>query len=138
MALTFFRRRQFPPGLAAVSEGFETVLTEVEAAKEILVSSVPRARFPGMPLDEALEGFRSKLQDARASMAGWLVDETAKVWLACEQALELAIERAETLLAQIDPGEPLGFQVLLERVQDCVDQLEPFSDAEERFRELRR
>jgi hypothetical protein len=68
-------------------------------------------------------------------MAAWRHPELEAEWQACAEGLQLAEERAITLLGHDD--EPEGFEALLGTVQALIEPLDPFVAAAERFRSLR-
>jgi hypothetical protein len=130
-----FRRRQLPPDLVPAREAFDRVIACLEPAKERLAEVLPGTRRPGRPLPEALDSYRRALTEAGDLMSGWRVTPVESEWTACRAALD----EAERLAGVIDAAPaPEGFESLLGTVSALIDALEPFADAEESFRRLRR
>ncbi len=133
--MAIFRKRELPVDLRSCYEGFLSVIGSVELAKSAVVAAVPSARYPGVPLGDALGSYGRHLEEARTEMGSWRDDHLAEIWRECDQGLGEALELGDRLLAE---PEELGFESLLETVQELLDPLEPFERAEERFRSLRR
>jgi hypothetical protein len=130
------RRRELPPALADRYTAFRHVLDELEPAKAGLTDVLPGTRLPGRPMNDAVGEFREGLRRARVHMPAWRCPEVETEWRPCSDGLELALERADRVLAL--ERDPVGFEGLLGTVEQLLDPLEPFADAEERFRSLRR
>ena len=130
-----FRRRELPADLAPADQAFRLVLEELEPAKAGLSDVLPGTRMPGRPLHDALEEFATRLERAAALMPGWRRPELDDVWLRCQAGLQRARELAGTLLREAP--DVAGFEQLLGLVEELLDPLEPFADAEDRFRGLR-
>jgi hypothetical protein len=131
-----FRRKRLPPELLAPYEAFQAVLAELEPAKVAITDVLPGTRLPGRPLPNALDAFEQGVRSASGLMLGWRCPELEASWTACMDGLAEATRRAERLRRD-DPG-PAGFEGLLGKIQELLDPLEPFADAEDRFRSLRR
>jgi hypothetical protein len=130
------RRRELPPALAEAYEGFLAVLDPLEPAKAALTDVLPGTRMPGRPLSDALAAFVEGAEQARARMHGWRCPELEREWAACAAGLERALSRARRV--QDEAIEPSGFEELLGLVEELLDPLDPFVDAEAAFRALRR
>lgn len=130
------RRKELPRHLLDAQEAFHAVLHEVEPAKAGLADVLPSTRLPGRPLNDAVGEYRTRLERASRSMAGWRCPELEDAWRACADGLDVGIDRASRLLATDE--DPPGFEGLLGTVEQLMDPLEPFAAAEERFRSLRR
>ena len=130
-----FRRKQLPPELVPTAEAFRRVLDELEPAKEGLAGALPTNRLPGRPLVDALADFEDALERVDVLMPPWRRPEVDDVWRRCDAGLARARERAATLRTEApDLG---GFEGLLGTIQGLLDPLDPFEDAEARFRALR-
>jgi hypothetical protein len=130
-----FRRKVLAPDLAEAEAAFHAVLEVLEPAKAGLADVLPGTRMPGRPLQDALEAFGRSLAAAEERMARWRRPELEAEWLACEAG----IERAQARVRSAGVGdEPAAFEGLLGLVTSLLDPLEPFADAEDRFRRLRR
>lgn len=134
--MTPFRRKSLPPELLPSEAAFRLVLEELEPAKEGLAGALPTNRLPGRPLVDALAAFEDALERARALMPAWRRPEVEDVWERCADGVVEALERSRRLRTEApDLG---GFEGLLGTIQALLDPLDPFEDAAERFRRLRR
>lgn len=131
-----FRRKRLPDALEPAYEAFEAVLEQIEPAKAGLADVLPGTRMPGRPLHDALAAYETGLTAAVPLMPAWRCPEVEEEWESCERALAAGLRRAATL--RDVASEPEGFEALLGAVSSLIDALEPFADAEERFRGLRR
>jgi hypothetical protein len=129
-------RRRLPDDLAPAAEAFDDVLTVLEPAKAGLTEVLPGTRMPGRPLADALDGFEAGLTHASDRMAAWRVPAIEDAWIACRTGLDEAIGRARRV--RVEAPELAGFEGLRGLVSSLLDPLEPFAEAERRFRELRR
>jgi hypothetical protein len=131
-----FGRKRLPPELVPAEHAFRQVLEVLEPAKEGLAEVLPTNRLPGRPLVDALGDFEQALEASRGLMAAWRRLEVEDVWQRCAGGLDLALERARRLRTEApDLG---GFEGLLGTIQSLLDPLDPFEEAAERFRHLRR
>ena len=131
-----FRHHQMPESLRSALEGLRDVVGHVEAAKDVMTSTVPSTRLPGTPLAEAIAEFEDHLGRARDLMTTWRRPEVEEEWVACESGIKESLERAERL--REDPPELGGFEGLIWVVDQVLAPLEAFEAAAERFRTLRR
>jgi hypothetical protein len=130
-----FRRKVLAQDLAEAEGAFHAVLEVLEPAKAGLADVLPGTRMPGRPLQDALEAFGHGLTAADERMGRWRRPELEAEWLACEAGIERAQARVRSAR---DGDAPTGFEGLLGLVSSLLDPLEPFADAEDRFRRLRR
>lgn len=103
----------------------------VEAAQRALLAAIPTSRDPGVPLPDALQAFRARLDDAAAAMPAWRAEALMHEWTSCSEALAAARAEAERLAGE-PPG--LGFEALNARVGDVLHPLETFADVERTLR----
>lgn len=129
------RRRRLPPHLADRLRAFEALVTKLELAKAALTQSVPGTRLPGRPVAETLAEFEDGLRTVRRGMGAWRAPEVEDAWERADRGLDRALERAEHV--RLEAEEPRGFEALIGLVGELIEPLEPFTDAAERFRELR-
>ncbi len=130
-----FRRRRLSAELEPVYAAFLSATEPVELAKAAVMAAVPSARYPGVPLGDALEGYERHLAEARSRMGPWRDYRVGEIWQECDEGIASARRVGARLRDQ--PSE-LGFESLLETVQELLHPLEPFERAEEGFRILRR
>lgn len=131
-----FGRRELPSELAGAYDAFEAVLEPLEPAKAGLTDVLPGTRTPGRPLADALAAFEEGLEEAQARMDGWRRPEIETEWVGCRDGLAKALVMARGVLAEAP--DLAGFEGLLGLVEALLDPLDPFADAEARFRSLRR
>ena len=131
-----FRKKTLPPELAEAEAAFQAVLEQLEPAKEAISDVLPGTRMPGRPLHEALATFEGGLRRAAALMPDWRRSETQEVWGRCDAGLGSALALAHR--AREEAPDVIGFEGLLGLVEELLDPLDPFAEAEERFRALRR
>jgi hypothetical protein len=110
---------------------FLEVVERVEHGKAALVSAVPTARSPGIPLAEALHAFEDALRQARDEMHDWRTPETESTWRACSHALDEAGRRAERLRLE---APSLDYEGLVMTLGDLIAPLDAFGDAARQLR----
>jgi hypothetical protein len=130
------RRKRLPPELAIASDAFHAVVADLEPAKAALTEALPTTRAPGRPLQEALGAFEAGLVRAGAGMPAWRTPEIGALWIACDRGLGEALDHVRRV--RRDGIEPVGFEALLWLIEDLLDPLDPFAEAERAFRDLRR
>jgi hypothetical protein len=128
--------RRLPERLKAPADAFGRAADRVDHARSALAGSVPTSRLAGRPLAEALAVFEDDLREVRASADAWRVPEVEAEWLACVEALDQALFRAERL--RLETPSIAGFEGLVGAIVDLLAPLDAFERAEERFREFRR
>ena len=131
-----FRRKQLPHDLERRLADLRAVVVEVDAAKDVMTSTVPSTRLPGTPLAEAIAELEDHLRRAQNLMPGWRHQEVEEEWLACEAGIEESLERVRLL--RENPPDLAGFEGLIWVVDQVLAPLEAFESAAERFRSLRR
>jgi hypothetical protein len=130
------RRKRLESGLQASLEALRSVVTEVEAAKDAMTSTVPTTRLPGTTLPDALLELEDHLGRAKELMPAWRHGEIEDEWRACDEAIAESLRRANRLREEApDLG---GFEGLIWAVDQVLEPLEAFEAAAERFRTLRR
>lgn len=131
-----FLRKELPPELRPAEAAFVRTLEELEPAKVAITDALPGARLPGRPFHDALDAFERGLVAAQGTMDGWRHAAVEPEWLACGRGLDDALARARR--ARDAAPDVIGFESMLGLVEDLIDPLDPFADAEARFRQLRR
>jgi hypothetical protein len=129
-------RKVLPPELVGPFDAFQRVLEEIEPAKAGVADVLPGTRLPGRPLNDAVAEYRARLERARQLMPAWRCAPLEPEWRACDEGIEVALDRAARLLHR--DRDPEAFEGLLGTAEQLLDPLEPFAAAAERFRTLRR
>ncbi len=104
----------------------------IEAGRRVLLSTLPTGRVEPAPVAVGTDALRRSLADARNWMPRWQIDELAEDWATCHRRLdeaEHAMEALEEVAATTDELEEL-----LEAVQDVIEPLDVFADAERAWR----
>jgi hypothetical protein len=130
-----FRRKELPPELRPAEAAFELVLGELEPGKVAITDVLPGTRMPGRPLHDALQEYERRLAAASVLMPGWRRSELEAQWVACDAGLSAA--RSLTRRAREEALDVVGFEGMLGLVEELLDPLDPFAEAEARFRQLR-
>ena len=129
-------RRRLPPELEGPFAAFSDLIAELEPAKAALTRVLPTTRLPGTSLPDAIADYEGSLVRAVARMPAWRHPAVEDGWIACDEGLTIARERARRL--REDAPDLGGFEGLIGAVEHLLDPLEPFEAAAARFRELRR
>lgn len=133
-----FRRRPrpLPPDLAAAYDAFLACAAHVDLAQRAMIRCVPSsARSLAIPLDVGAQTLRLALADAAASMAAWRHPAVEPLWQACNDAIDATLASVDAAVARA--AATVELEVALTAVQDLLDPLHAFVDAEEAFNALR-
>jgi len=131
------RARHLPPELAEAGAAFAACAEHVDLAQRAMVRCVPSsARATPLPLAVGEETLRTSLAAAQVLMPAWRHDALEEVWQTCAAALEETLEGVDVAAARI--AETRELEVALTAVQDLLDPLHAFVDAEARLAALRR
>ena len=131
------RRRPLSPELAAVTTAFAECAAHVDLAQRAMLRCVPSsARSVALPLEVGAETVRIALGDARASMPAWRHPAVEEHWLACDAALSETLAGLDRAVATA--GSTRELEDALTAVQDLLDPLHAFVDAEAHLRALGR
>jgi hypothetical protein len=135
-----FRRRTrppLPPDLAAAYEAFTRCAEHVDLAQRAMIRCVPSsARSAALPLPVGAETLRVSLGAARALMAGWRHPSVESAWAACDAAIDETLAGVDAAVARA--AATVELEVALTAVQDLLDPLHAFVDAEAAFNARRR
>jgi hypothetical protein len=130
------RRRVLPAELVPVHEAFERCAAHVDLAQRAMIRCVPSSpRSLALPLEVGAQTVRTALADARAAMPAWRHRTLERHWLACQAALDATLAGLDLAIETARATTEL--EVALTAVQDLLDPLHAFVDAEEAFRRLR-
>jgi hypothetical protein len=123
------RRRPLP-------EAFVRCAEHVDLAQRAMIRCVPSsARSAALPLAVGAETLRVALADAVASMDGWRSPGVEREWLACRAALDATLAGVDAAVARAAATDEL--EVALAAVQDLLDPLHAFVEAETALRQVR-
>ncbi|HVE97687.1 MAG TPA: hypothetical protein VNA12_00720 [Mycobacteriales bacterium] len=131
------RRRDLAPDLAAAYAAFQRCAEHVDLAQRAMIRCVPSSpRSLPLPLEVGAETLEVSLAAARAELAGWRHPQVEAEWQTCAAALtETAAGVSGAVAVAAGTSE---LEVALTAVQDLLDPLHAFVDAERRFADLRR
>jgi hypothetical protein len=137
MPLPFTRRRVLPAELVPIHEAFERCVAHVDLAQRAMIRCVPSSpRSLALPLEVGAQTVRTAVAEVRAGMASWRHPAVEEHWAACDAALDATMAG---LAAAIETaGGTSELEVALTAVQDLLDPLHAFVDAEEAFGRLKR
>ena len=88
-----------------------------------------------LPLEVGAETLRMSLAAAREAMDAWRHPRVEPAWQACSAAIDATLAGVDAAVARASATTEL--EVALTAVQDLLDPLHAFVDAEEAFRALR-
>lgn len=126
------RRRTVAPALAGAHQAFLACAAHVDLAQRAMIRCVPSsARSMALPLEVGAETLRIALADARAGMPSWRDPLVESAWLACSAALDETLAGVDATVAIASATDEL--EVALTAVQDLLDPLHAFVDAESAF-----
>ena len=128
----FRRRPELPEHLHDAWWGFLDCAEVIEGGRRQMLATLPAGRVEPAPIGVGLDAMQGAIDDARAWMDGWRIDELADEWDDCRQGLDEA-ERAipEVRRVAATTGE---LEELLGAMQEVVDPLDAFADAERAWR----
>ena len=130
------RRRSLPADLVPVHEAVLACAEHVDLAQRAMIRCVPSsARSLALPLEVGAETLRMSLAFARDTMDGWRHPAVEPAWLACRAALDETLAGVDAAVAVA--GTTVELEVALTAVQDLLEPLHAFVDAEDAFRALR-
>ena len=130
------RARPLPPDLVPAHEAFLRCAEHVDLAQRAMIRCVPSsARSMALPLSVGAETLRVSLAAAREGMDAWRHPRVEAAWLACDAAIGETLAGVDPAVAKASATAEL--EVALTAVQDLLDPLHAFVDAEEAFNALR-
>lgn len=104
----------------------------VEAGRRILLGTLPTGRVEPAPIAVGIDAMRRSVEDARAWMPRWHLDELDEEWRDCQRGLDAAEASLEEVAeVAASTGE---LEELLEAFQGVIDPLDAFADAERGWR----
>jgi hypothetical protein len=130
------RRRSLPAEVVPAYEAFLRCAAHVDLAQRAMIRCVPSsARSAALPLPVGAETLRVSLDSARADMAAWRHPLVEASWVACSAALDECLAGVDRCVGVASATDEL--EVALTAVQDLLDPLSAFVEAEAVFNRLR-
>jgi hypothetical protein len=129
------RRREPDPAVEAAWDAFCRFAKALDQGSRALLSTIPSARHPGVPLDMAVGGFLAGIEAARAELPGWAHPEVAAEHAKAVAALDAAEDAARRLPTS---AGGLEFEDRNGRLAEVLDELIEVEPAEQALRALRR
>jgi hypothetical protein len=104
----------------------------IEGGRRVLLGTLPTGRVEPAPIAIGTDAVRRSIVDARTWMPAWRLEELEADWHECGAALD----EAERALAEVDQvaGSTNELEELLTAVQDVIEPLDAFADAEREWR----
>lgn len=128
----FRRRSPLPDRLHDAWWSFLDCAQVIEGGRRRLLATLPKGRVEPAPVGVGLDAVAAAIDDARAWMDGWRIEELGDEWEDCRDAMdeaEAAVPDAREVAAST--GE---LEDLLGAVEDVVAPLDAFVDAERAWR----
>ena len=125
-----------PAELHSSYDAFVVCAEQVDLAQRAMIRCVPSSpRSAALPLEVGADTVRVALADAARLMPGWRHPSVEASWIACTAALDETLAGVDAAVARAAATAEL--EVALTAVQELLDPLHAFVDAEDRFTELR-
>lgn len=129
-------RRELPAELVEPFAAFRRCAEHVDLAQRAMIRCVPSsARSVALPLSVGADTVRLSLAEARALLTQWRHPLVEDEWQACRVALDATEAAVASAVAAAAATREL--EVALTAVQDLLDPLHAFVEAEARFASLR-
>jgi hypothetical protein len=130
--MVFRRRPDLPTDHLDAWWSFLDCAEVIEGGRRVLLGVLPTGRVEPAPIAVGTDALRRAIVDARVWMPRWQLTELADEWGDCVAALD----ESEAALAEVDQvaGETRELEELLGSVQDVIEPLDVFADAERAFR----
>lgn len=130
------RRRVLPAELVPAYDAFVACAADVDLAQRAMIRCVPSsARSLAIPPDVGAETLRLALADAAAGMPAWRHPAVEEHWQRCAAAIDQTLAGVDRALAVVKSTVEL--EDALTAVQDLLDPLHAFVDAEQAWAALR-
>ena len=130
--MVFRRKPDLPPELHERWWAFLDCAEVIEGGRRVLLGTLPTGRVEPAPIGVGTDAVRRAIADARAWMPRWYLEDIDAEWQDCQAALDAAEEgcdEVDQVAASTDELEEL-----LEVVQDVIEPLDTFADAERAWR----
>lgn len=104
----------------------------IEGGRRLLLGTLPTGRVEPAPIGVGVDALERAIADARGWMDGWKLPELEAEWEDCHDALDQAEAGLDEVRATAAATSEL--EELLEAVQDVIEPLDAFADAEREWR----
>jgi hypothetical protein len=104
----------------------------LEGGRRVLLGVLPVGRVEPAPITVGTTALRQAIDDVRAWMPAWRIDELTDEWETCSEALDSTqgrLDRIDAIAAETDELDDV-----LDPVRSMMDRLDAFADAEAAFR----
>jgi len=128
----FATRPRLPADLEPAWWSFLDCCDVLEGGRRVLLGVLPVGRVEPAPITVGTAALRRSLEDVRAWMPGWRIDELADEWATCSEALDSTVGRLDRIDAIAAATDELDD--VLDPVRMMMDRLDAFADAEAAFR----
>ncbi len=128
----FATRPVLPAELEPAWWAFLDCCDVLEGGRRVLLGVLPVGRVEPAPITVGTTALRRAIDDVRAWMPGWRIDELADEWRTCSEALDSTqgrLGRIDAIAAETDELDDV-----LDPVRVVMDRLDAFADAEAAFR----
>ncbi|MFU8841595.1 MAG: hypothetical protein ACNA8R_12885 [Nitriliruptoraceae bacterium] len=128
----FARKPELPADLHEAWRAFLDCAEVIEGGRRVLLGTLPTGRVEPAPVGVGTDAVRRAITDARAWMPRWQLDQLEAEWQDCQAGLDeatAACDAADEVAATTDEQEDL-----LTAVQDVIEPLDVFADAERAWR----
>lgn len=132
MSPLFRRKPDLPADLHDSWWAFLDCAEVIEGGRRILLGTLPTGRVEPAPVAVGIDALRRALEDARAWMDRWKVDELIDEWRDCHGAMDESEENLEMVLEVAATTDEL--EELLGAVEEVIAPLDTFADAERAWR----
>jgi hypothetical protein len=130
------RPRVLPAELVRVHDAFALCAEQVDLAQRAMIRCVPSSsRSMALPLEVGAQTVRMALGEAGALMPQWRHPALEPHWAACSTALAQTLYGLDAAVATASATNEL--EVALTAVQDLLDPLHAFVDAEAAFEAMK-
>jgi len=130
--MLFNRKPELPTDLHHVWWAFLDCADLIEGGRRVLLGVLPAGRVEPAPIAVGTGALRRAITDARDWMPRWKIDALDAEWQACVRGLdeaEAGLDEVDKVAASTDELEEL-----LTAVQDVIEPLDTFADAERALR----
>jgi len=130
----FARKPELPADLHEAWRAFLDCAEVIEGGRRVLLATLPTGRVEPAPIGVGTDAVRRAIADAREWMPRWHLEQLEAEWQDCQQGLDEALRACDE--ANEVAGSTDELEELLTAVQDVVEALDVFADAERAWRRL--